>query len=67
MASERNPDEFVVRDVSMVHMEMMDDKTCWMGIYHADGQIDHFTISSNHNLKTLWSVNIGNLDPTKIE
>jgi hypothetical protein len=60
MNDEKNPDEIVVRDIDMVHFEMMDDGFLWCGIYHKNGQIDHFNISAKKNkLSTLWMPNIG--------
>jgi hypothetical protein len=39
MNDEKNPDEIVVKDIDMIHFEMMDDGFLWCGIYHKNGQI----------------------------
>jgi hypothetical protein len=49
MNEEKNPDEIVVKDVDMIHFEMMDDGFLWFGIYHKNGQIDHFNITAKKN------------------
>ena len=37
-----------------------DDGFLWCGIYHENGQVDHFNISSEEDkLKTLWMPNCG--------
>ena len=49
--TEENPDEFVLEDVKMVHYEVMDEESSWMGIYMNDGRIFHFNIHGD-NLRT---------------
>jgi hypothetical protein len=57
---QQNPDEIVVENVKMVHFEMMDDGLLWCGIYHQNGQVDHFNIFANGDkIGTLWSPNCG--------
>ena len=59
----KNPDEIIVSDIDMVHFEMMDDGFLWCGIYHKNGQIDHFNITAKgKKLSTLWSPNTGNMN-----
>ena len=55
MTDQKNPDEIVVEDIKMFHMEMMDDGFMWIGIYHNNGQIDHLNITAKgKKLSTLW-------------
>lgn len=57
---QENPDEIVVENVKMVHFEMMDNGFLWCGIYHQNGQVDHFNIcAKGDKLSTLWSPNCG--------
>lgn len=51
---QRNPDEFVLEDVGMVHYEVMDNDHIWMGIYLKDGGIRHLNIHGR-NLKVIYS------------
>ena len=51
MRTEESPDEFVLEDVKMVHYEVMDEESSWMGIYMNDGRIFHFNIHGD-NLRT---------------
>ena len=58
----RNPDEIIVRDIDMFHMEMMDSDSMWIGITRNNGQIDHFMVTvKGKKLSTLWSPNTGNI------
>jgi hypothetical protein len=60
MNDEKNPDEIVVKDIDMIHFEMMDDGFLWCGIYHKNGQVDHFNITAKKNkLSTIWMPNCG--------
>ena len=60
MNDEKNPDEIVVKDIDMFHMEMMDDGFMWIGIYHKNGQVDHFNITAKgKKLSTIWMPNCG--------
>lgn len=43
-------DELVCRDVSMVHVEMLDDGLAWIGIYGAGGRVT-LTFSSRIRLR----------------
>jgi hypothetical protein len=43
-----NPDEFVLKDISMVHWENMDTNVYWCGIYLNDGRIFHLHIGGDN-------------------
>ena len=43
-----NPDEFVLKDISMVHWENMTDDVYWCGIYLNDGRIFHLHIGGDN-------------------
>ena len=43
-----NPDEFVLKDISMVHWENMDTDVYWCGIYLNDGRIFHLHIGGDN-------------------
>lgn len=64
----RNPDEIIVQDIEMFHMEVMEEgKSIWCGIYHKSGRIDHFNvIVKGKKLDTLWTPNTENMDPDKL-
>ena len=44
----KNPDEFVFEDVEMVHYEVMNVSSVWMGIYLNDGRIFHLNIHGDN-------------------
>jgi hypothetical protein len=44
-----NPDEFVF-DAKMIHYEVMNENSVWMGIYLNDGRLYHLNIHGD-NLK----------------
>ena len=48
MKDEKNPDEFVLEDVKMVHLENMDTDVYWCGIYLNDGRIFHLHIGGDN-------------------
>lgn len=51
----KDPDEFVLEDVKMIHYEVMHPKEfVWMGIYTNDGKIYHLNITGD-NLKVRYS------------
>jgi hypothetical protein len=55
----RDPDEFVLEDVRMVHYEVMEEgRAVWMGLYLNNGTIYHLNIGGD-NLRTYYS-NEGN-------
>ena len=43
-----NPDEFVFEDVEMVHYEVMNESSVWMGIYLNDGKLYHLNIHGDN-------------------
>ena len=45
----KNPDEFVLKDISMVHYEVMEQgKAVWLGIYLNDGKMYHLNIGGDN-------------------
>ena len=51
-----NPDEIVLEDVKMFHLESMNEDTLWIGVYGQDGKIYHLNISAYHGkLRYYWS------------
>ena len=51
-----NPDEFVLEDVKMVHLESMSPKHLWVGCYTEDNRIYHLNISAKGDrLQYYWS------------
>lgn len=62
LTEERNPDEIIVQDIEMFHMEMMDNNFMWIGIQRKNGQIDHLNICvKGKKLDTLWTPRTGHL------
>jgi hypothetical protein len=51
---EENPDEIVLENVKMFHLESMNERALWIGCYTQDGKIYHLNISGD-NLKYYWS------------
>jgi hypothetical protein len=49
-----NPDEIVLEDVKMVHLEQMDETAYWAGIYLNNGKLYHLNIHGD-NLRVYWS------------
>ena len=49
-----NPDEIVLKDVEMFHLESMNERALWIGVYGQDGKIYHMNISGD-NLKVYYS------------
>lgn len=45
---ETNPDEFVLEDVKMIHYEVMNPDSSWIGIYLNNGKIYHLNISGTN-------------------
>ena len=43
-----NPDEFVLKDISMFHLENMTEDVYWCGIYLNDGRIFHLHIGGDN-------------------
>ena len=51
-----NPDEIVLKDVEMFHLESMNERTLWIGVYGKDGKIYHLNISADGDkLRYYWS------------
>jgi hypothetical protein len=51
-----NPDEIVLKDVEMFHLESMNERTLWIGVYGQDGKIYHLNISADGDkLRYYWS------------
>jgi len=51
-----NPDEIVLKDVEMFHLESMNERSLWVGVYTQDGKIYHLNISADGDkLKYYWS------------
>ena len=54
MMRSENPDEIVLEDVKMFHLESMNERALWIGCYTQDGKIYHLNISGDQ-LKYYWS------------
>ena len=51
-----NPDEIVLEDVKMFHLESMNERTLWIGVYTKDDKIYHLNISADGDkLRYYWS------------
>ena len=61
----KNPDEIIVQDIEMFHMEMMiENEAMWIGITRKSGQIDHLNIITKGNkLSVLWTPATGHTNP----
>lgn len=45
----KNPDEFILTDVKMVHYEQMEEgRAVWLGIYLNDGKMYHLNIGGDN-------------------
>ena len=45
----QNPDEFVLKDISMVHYEVMEPgRAVWLGIYLNNGKMYHLNIGAEN-------------------
>ena len=52
----QNPDEFVLEDVKMVHLESVSPEHLWVGCYTKDNRIFHLNIFANGDrLLYYWS------------
>jgi hypothetical protein len=49
-----NPDEIVLEDIQMFHLESMNERALWIGVYGKDGKIYHLNITGDQ-LKYYWS------------
>jgi hypothetical protein len=51
-----NPDEIVLDDVKMFHLEQMSNSHLWVGCYTEDNKIYHLNIfAKDDKLKYYWS------------
>ena len=51
-----NPDEIVLEDVKMFHLESMNERALWIGVYTQNGKIYHLNISAKDDkLRYYWS------------
>ena len=51
-----NPDEIVLKDVEMFHLENLTENALWVGIYTNNNKIYHLNIVAKDNeLKYFWS------------
>lgn len=50
----KNPDEIVLEDLKMFHLESMNERTLWVGCYTKDGKIYHLNISANGDKLDYW-------------
>jgi len=51
-----NPDEIVLQDIQMFHLESMNERTLWIGVYTENDKIYHLNISADGDkLKYYWS------------
>ena len=58
-----NPDEIVLEDVKMFHLESMNEKTLWVGVYTQNGKTYHLNISAvGDKLSYWWSDETGDWD-----
>jgi len=56
MSRTENPDEIVLENVKMFHLESMNEQSLWVGCYTEDGKIYHLNISAEGDkLKYWWS------------
>ena len=51
-----NPDEIVLENVKMFHLESMNERALWVGCYTENGKIYHLNISAKDDkLRYYWS------------
>lgn len=51
-----NPDEIVLQDIQMFHLESMTENALWIGVYTEDDKIYHLNISADGDkLRYYWS------------
>ncbi len=52
----KNPDEIVLENLKMFHLESMNSNALWVGCYTQDGKIYHLNIVAKDNqLNYFWS------------
>ena len=49
-----NPDEIVLEDVKMFHLESMTQNALWIGVYTDDKKIYHLNISADGDKLSYW-------------
>jgi hypothetical protein len=49
-----NPDEIVLEDVKMFHLESMNERALWIGVYTQNGKTYHLNISGDGDKLTYW-------------
>jgi hypothetical protein len=53
---QENPDEIVLKGIDLFHLESMNERTLWIGVYTKDDKIYHLNISANDDKLTYyWS------------
>lgn len=56
MRRTENPDEIVLEDVKMFHLESMNSQSLWVGVYTQDNKTYHLNISAKDDkLVYYWS------------
>ena len=51
-----NPDEIVLEEVKLFHLESMNERSLWIGVYGKDNKIYHLNISADGDkLRYYWS------------
>jgi hypothetical protein len=51
-----NPDEIVLKGIDLFHLESMNERTLWIGVYGKDGKIYHLNVSADGDrLRYYWS------------
>ena len=56
MSRTENPDEIVLEDVKMFHLENLTENALWIGVYTKDNKIYHLNIvAKNNELNYFWS------------
>ena len=51
---QKNPDEIVVENIKMFHLENMSPEHLWCGVYGEDGRIFHLNISAKGGKLTYY-------------
>jgi hypothetical protein len=53
---QENPDEIVLKGIDLFHLESMNERTLWIGVYTKDDKIYHLNISADcDKLRYYWS------------
>ena len=53
---QKNPDEIVLEDVKMFHLENLTENALWVGVYMNNNKIYHLNIvAKNNQLNYFWS------------